>query len=98
MTALDSDQSSYKQSEEEESEPESDMEDVEFSGKRCSYLPVSSFQTFNCTLTSSTLSPFLLQSVGRRRHFAWLLILSLSLGVNLNPFLPYFQKSMEHYM
>ena len=31
MTALDSDQSSYKQSEEEESELESDVEDVEFS-------------------------------------------------------------------
>lgn len=32
MTALDSDQSSYKQSEEEDTEPESDVEDVEFSG------------------------------------------------------------------
>ena len=31
VTALDSDQSSYKQSDEEESELESDVEDVEFS-------------------------------------------------------------------
>ena len=32
VTAFDSDQSSYKQSEEEESDQESDMEDIEFSG------------------------------------------------------------------
>ena len=32
MTGLDSDQSSYKQSDEEDSDPETDVEDVEFSG------------------------------------------------------------------
>ena len=32
MTALDSDQSSYKQSEEEDTDPDTDIEDIEFSG------------------------------------------------------------------